>query len=163
MNMFLDKINNKISRSNARIEDLHTRRGERGAELTLEDHIDAGTHELDDLLRRIDDTMRVGLPLGEALEETLVDGVEEVLFLRPVVQVLGGIFNGDIEAIQRFEEFMAIEGAARERLDDLFYLRSDDVTIGEILIIEDGSKKALSQQVLDQHFIDRLATHVGVE
>ena len=43
--------------------------------------LDAGAHEIDDLLRRVDDAVRVGHLDRVALEEALVDGVEEVLLV----------------------------------------------------------------------------------
>ena len=101
--------------------------GERGAKFALQDLFHAGTHEIYDLLRGVDDAVGVGLFDGEALEEAFVDGVEEVLFLRPVIQVAGGVFDGDVETIQRFEELVAVEGAAGEGLDDLLDFGGDDV------------------------------------
>ena len=41
--------------------------------------LDAADHEVDDGLRGVDDAVGVGLLRVEALEEFLVDGVEEVL------------------------------------------------------------------------------------
>ena len=41
---------------------------------------DAAHHEIDDGLRRVDDAVGVGQLYGEALEEALVDGVEECCF-----------------------------------------------------------------------------------
>jgi len=46
-------------RSETCIEDVHARRAERQAELGLQHLGDAGAHEIDDGLRRVDDAVRV--------------------------------------------------------------------------------------------------------
>ncbi len=58
---------------------------------------------------RIDDAVGVRLFGGEALEEALIDGVEEGLLLREVGGVLGVDFDGAIEAVQVFQESVAAE------------------------------------------------------
>ncbi len=55
--------------------------GDGGAEFALQDFFHAGTHEIHDLLRGVDDAMGVGLFDGEALEEAFIDDVDKVLFL----------------------------------------------------------------------------------
>ena len=62
---------------------------ERLAELVLQHLVDAGAHEIDDLLRRVDDAVRVGHLDRVALEEPLVDRVEEVLLLGEVRRACG--------------------------------------------------------------------------
>ena len=72
--------------------------GEGFAELGVEDFLDAADHEVDDGLRGIDDAVGVGLLGVEALEELLVDGVEEVLLFGVAGLGLGGLFDGGVEA-----------------------------------------------------------------
>jgi hypothetical protein len=53
--------------------------GEGFAEFLLQDFFDAADHEVDDGLRGVDDAAGVGLFGVGALEELLVDSVEQVL------------------------------------------------------------------------------------
>ena len=53
---------------------------ERAAKLFLQNLFDAAHHEFDNRLRRVDDAVGVGFFWGIALEETLVDCVEEARF-----------------------------------------------------------------------------------
>ena len=64
------------------------------AELVLQHLVDAGAHEIDDRLRRVDDAVRVGHLHRVALEEPLVDRVQEVLLLGEVGQGAGGVLDG---------------------------------------------------------------------
>ena len=156
-------VDDEVAGADAGVKYLHAGRRERGAKFALQDLFHAGTHEIHDLLRRVDDAVRIGLFDGEALEETFVDGVEEVLFLCPAVEIAGGVFDGDVEAVQRFEKFVAVEGAAGQGLDDLLDFGGDDVAIDEVGIVEDGAEEAFGEQVLHQHLIDGVAAHVGVK
>ena len=85
---------------------------------------DAGDHEVDERLRRIDDAVRVGHLHAEALKEPLIDGVEEVLLFVKVGDGGGGVFNRAVEMVQALAEIVAAEGAGVERGDDLFNLRA---------------------------------------
>ena len=86
-----------------------------------------------------------------------------MLFLRPIVQAAGGVFDGNIETVKPFEKFTAIEGATGQCLDNLLNLAGNHVTVGEIRIVEDGTEEAFGQKVLYQHLVHGIATHVGVE
>jgi len=59
----------------AGVEDVHARGAERQAEFGLQHLGDAGAHEIDDGLRRVEDAVRVGDLDRIALEEALVDRV----------------------------------------------------------------------------------------
>ena len=72
------------------VDDVHALVGEGAAELALEDGGDAADHEVDDGLGRVDDAVGVGDLDGKALEELLVDGVEEVLLLGKIADGGGG-------------------------------------------------------------------------
>jgi hypothetical protein len=104
----VQQVDNKAAGSGGRVEDLDVGCGDGEAELFFQHFIDAGTHEIDDLLRCVDDAKCVGLLDGEALEEALVDCVEEMLTLRPAFNASGRSFDGDVEAIQRLQEFFAV-------------------------------------------------------
>src|SRR5438045_2891664 len=107
--------------------------------------------------------MSVSLFDRETLEEALIDCIEEVLFLCPVIQPFGSIFNGSIEAVKRFQKLTSVEGSTGKRLNDLLDLRGDHVAVREILVIEDGAEEAFSQEVLYQHLIYCTTTHIRVE
>ena len=59
-------------------------------------------HEIDDGLGGVDDAVGVGHLDGKALEEALVDGVQEALLLGVVLDGGGGGFDGVVEAVQLF-------------------------------------------------------------
>ena len=66
----------------------------RQAELAFQHLLDARTHEIDDGLRRVDDAVRVGELDRVALEEPLVDRVQEVLLLVEIIDAVGGVLDG---------------------------------------------------------------------
>src|SRR5450755_2148126 len=159
----VQQVDDKAAGARRRIEDLHAGLGDRRAELALQYLLYAGTHEIDDLLRRVDDAEGVGALDRVALEEALVDRVQEVLALRPALYALRGGLDGDVEAVERLEELVAIEGATGERLDHALDLGGDDVAAHEIGVVEDGAEEALGQQVLDEHFVDYVGRDPGIE
>ena len=61
----------------------------------------AGAHEIDDRLRRVDDAVRVGRLHRVALEESLIDGVQEVLLVVETVDGVGRQFDGLVELVER--------------------------------------------------------------
>src|SRR5262249_27591049 len=67
-----------------------------------------------------------------ALEETLVDRVQEVLLLGDVVQPVGCVLDGPVEAVQRAQEAVAVERQAHQGVDDLLHLDGDDVAAREL-------------------------------
>src|SRR5450755_1160945 len=159
----MQQVDDKAAGARRRIEDLHAGLGDRRAELALQYLLHAGAHEIDDLLRRVDDAEGVGALDRVALEEALVDRVQEVLALRPALYALRGGLDGDVEAVERLEELVAVEGAAGERLDDALDLGGDDIAAHEVGVVEDGAEEALGQQVLDEHFVDYVGRDPGIE
>lgn len=89
------------------IEDVDAGVGEGFAELLLKDFFDAADHEVDNRLRGVNDAVGVSLLDVEALEELLVDGVEEVLFFGVALLGLGGALDGGVEAVEGLEELVA--------------------------------------------------------
>ena len=118
------------------VEDVDTGVGEGLAELLLEDFLDGADHEVDDGLRGVDDAVGVGLFGVEALEELLVDGVEEVLLFGVAGLGLGGLFDGGVEAVERLEELVAGEVAGGDGADDFFDLGGEDVALQEFLVLK---------------------------
>ena len=76
----------------------------RGLELGLKHVLDAGDHEIHERLRGVDDAVGVGNLHAEALEETLVDGIEKPLLLAEVADRLGGLFDGDVKVLEALDE-----------------------------------------------------------
>ncbi len=67
----------------------------------LKHFVDAGAHEVDDGLRRVDDAVGVGHLDGVALEEALVDRVEKALLVaRSRAEAAGGVLDGRVEVVQ---------------------------------------------------------------
>lgn len=71
----------EVTRAGERIEDVNALIRKAFAELLLKNLLNAANHEVDDGLRRVDDSMRVCLFGVKALEELLINSVEKVLFL----------------------------------------------------------------------------------
>jgi len=74
---------------------------------------------------------------AEALEEALVNGVEELLFLAEVGDGLGGLFDGDVEVFEALGKLVAAEVARGERVDDFLDFLRDDVALHEIADVDD--------------------------
>src|SRR5687767_12971530 len=100
---------------------------------------------------------------GEALEELLIDGVEELLLFGKVRDGLGGVLDGDVEAVELLEELVAREGAAGQGDDDLLDLGGDVVALHELGHVENLAEDALGEDVLDEHFLDGGDGEIGIE
>ncbi len=61
--------------------------------------------------RRVDDAVGVGFFGRITLEEALVDFVEESLLFGNAGGVFGADFDGLVEAVERAQEFISVEGA----------------------------------------------------
>jgi hypothetical protein len=90
----------------------------------------------------------------EALKETLVDGVEESLLFRVVLDRRSCLFDGFIEGVEFAEEFVAAKVVAGERVNDLLDFSGDDVAAGELPIAEYLAEDALGKEVLNKHLFD---------
>ena len=99
----------------------------------------------------------------EALKELLVDGVEEVLFLREVLAERGSVLDSSIERVQRFEKLVATEGVPNEYLDNVFDLACDDISAREVRVVEDGTEDPFRQQMLDEHLLNGSRGEVWVD
>ena len=123
---------------------------------------DGGAHEVDDLLRCVDDTMGVCDFDAVALEEFLVNGIDEGLLVAEI-KIFGSVFDGFVELIEGAVEVTAIEVVAGESADDFLDFGGDNVGLGEMFAIEDAADDALGHQVLNEHFVDGFGTDVGVQ
>ena len=137
--------------------------GEGFAEMRFQQPLDAGNHEADDGGRGIDDAVGVRHLDAEALEELLIDGVEELLLGAEVGDGGGGVLDGAVEAFEGAEVFVAAVGAGEEGIQDRLNLAGDGVAADEVVVLEDGAQEALGEEVLDEHFLDGLVAEVGVE
>ena len=61
------------------------------------------------------------------------------------------------------KKFAATEGARGERLDNLFDLAGNDVARDKVVVVENGAEDTLGEDMLDEHFFDRLGGDVGVD
>jgi hypothetical protein len=105
--------------------------------------IDACHHEIDDRLRSINDAQGVGLLDREALEEPLIDRVEELLLFRKLGDGRSRVFKSDVETIKRLEEVFAGKSANGE--DHLLDLLCDDILLHEVTDAEDAFENAPSE------------------
>src|SRR5258708_31404567 len=124
---FLHDANNKVTGAYKGIKDVDLAVAQRLAEFFFENLLHTAHDEVDDGLGGIDDAVGVRLFGREALEEALIDGVEEGLLLRKVGGILGVDFYGVIEAVQVFQESVAAEMTAGDRINDLLDLCCNDV------------------------------------
>src|SRR5262249_50049601 len=113
--------------------------------------------------RRVDDPVSVGLLERVALEEPLVDSVEEGLLLRPILQAFGGTLDSDIVAVQRPKEVGTVESVAGKRVEHPLDVAGDDVAPGEVGVVKHGAEKTLSEQVLNKHLLHCSGVDLRVE
>ena len=151
-----DDVDQEVAGAGAGVENGDAFVAERQAELGLQDVFDALAHEVHNRLRGIDDAVGVRLIFAEALEEALVDGVQEPLLLgigrdRPRFG-----FNSDVKVVQPLQEVLAAERLPGEGVNDFFNLAGDDVAVGKLGLAQHGAKQPLGQKVLHQHFFNRL-------
>ena len=88
--------------------------------------------------------MCIGLFFCISLKETLIDGIEETLTLRPTFDSLSGGLDGYIEAIKRFQKFMAIERTASKSLDDFLNFSGNHITVYKVGILKNSTEDAFS-------------------
>ena len=150
----LHETDDEVPRPDERIDDMYPRIRERTTELGFQDVRHTVHHEIDDRLRCVDDTVCVRYVFGETLEELLVEGVEEVLFLGEVSAERRCLFNGDIESVQRSKELVATHGLPHQYVADVFDLACDDVSTREVRPIEDCAEDAFGEDMLDEHLLD---------
>ena len=70
---------------------------------------------------------------------------------------VGGLLDGLVEPVERFQELVAVEALADQGGDDLLDLGGDDVSAGEFRVVENFANQPLGEQVLDQHLIHGVA------
>ena len=157
------QVHDEIARARAGIEDDDIGVAQLLAELGAENLGHAGAHEIHDGLRCVDDAVGVGGLPGIALEEALVDGVQEVLLLLEIGNRAGSPLDGDVERVEAFKVLGAAEALAHQRIDNALDFGGDGVAASELGKVEDGPDEALGEKVLDQHVIHGLAADVGVE
>ena len=153
----------EIARADKRVDDVNARVRERAAKLSPQNLLNASRHKIDNRLRRIDDAVRIGNRHGKALKKLLIDRVEEVLLLRKVVNRRGRALNSNIEAVEAVEKIAAVKRLRGERVDDLLDLVGNDVAAREIGIAENRAKNPLSQQMLNEHLLDRRFGQIGID
>jgi len=78
---------------------------------------------------------------GEALEEFLVDRVQELLLSPRSRRWCGQRSRSRVEAVEFAEEISAVEMAGGEGVDHLLDLDGDDVAAGELGVGEDRTEK----------------------
>jgi hypothetical protein len=118
-------IDDEVAGGDKGVEDVDAGVAQRAAELPAQELVHGADHEGDQGLGSIDDALGVGHFDGEALEEALVDRIEEGLFGGEVSQGGGGGFDGNVEAVQGFEEVSPTEVLGGKGGDDLFDLPAD--------------------------------------
>ena len=157
------QVHDEVARARAGVEDVDVLVAERLAELALQHLGHAGAHEIDDLLRRVDDAVRVGHLDRVALEEPLVDRVQEVLLLGKALDRGRGRLDGQVEPVERFEKVVPVERFRDQGVDHLFDLGGDHVAAGEVLVVENRADQPLGQEVLHQHLVHGGLAQVRVE
>ena len=158
-----EQIDEEVARPGAGVEDLNVLVAEFHVELRLQNFDHAGAHEVDDLLRRVDNAVRVGRLDRVALKEPFVDGVEEVLLLAEVFQDAGGVFDGPVKPVERLQEGVPVEALAGQRRDHLLDFDGNHVPLGKLGVVKNLADQPLGQQVLNQHLVNRSRTEVGIQ
>ena len=91
------------------VDDVYALVGKGAAKFFAEDFLHRFDDELHNGLRCIDDAVGIGYFDREPLEELLIHGVQEALFLGEVANGSGGGLDSAIEAVERLQEFIAAE------------------------------------------------------
>ena len=60
------------------------------------------------------------------------------------------------------EELRAARGTAGEDMDNLLNFLSNDIPVGEIGIVKDGSENPFGEQVLDEHLLNLYRSEVRI-
>jgi hypothetical protein len=158
-----DDAGDEVSGADKGAEDVYALVGEGSFELLFQNVIDAADHEVDDRLRRVDDAVGVDFLGRESLKEALVDGIEERLLFAVVLFVIGGAFKSLVETVEFAEKLVAAEDSRGHGLDDLFDFTGDDVTVAELLGVEDTAEDALGEKVLNEHLLDSGLREVRID
>src|SRR5205814_10311893 len=74
----------------------------------------------------------------------------------------GSLINRRVKAIKLLQKCVTAEGLRSERVNYLFNFRRDYVAPGEVRIVKDSAKDALSQKMLDEHLFDCFFRKVGI-
>ena len=96
----LHDADDEVAGADEGIEDVDAFVAERASEFFLQNLFDAAHHEVDDGLRRVDDAVGVGLFRRIALEETLINFVEECLLFGEAGGVFRALLYGLVEAVE---------------------------------------------------------------
>src|ERR1019366_1821521 len=100
---------------------------------------------------------------AKALEEALIDGVQEILILMEIGDGGGGVLDGLIKVFEVFAKIVAAKRAGIEGGDDLLNLLRNDVAGDEIGDGKDLAENALGKNVLDDHLLDGGHGDVGIQ
>src|SRR5947207_2380279 len=135
-------VDDEVAGSGGGVEDFDTDGLDGLAKFLSEHDIDAFDHEVDDFLRGVDDAMRIGFSDGETLEETFVNGVEELLTFAPTFNAPGGQFDRYVETVQDLEKFATVEGKNGQDINDFLDLCRYDVAPDEVRVVEDSTEES---------------------
>src|SRR5260370_34935527 len=144
----MEQVYNVAASAHPPVNDLHTWLFYGGTKLASQHPVNAGTHEIDNLLRGIHDAVGIGAFDRVSLEEAFVDSIQKVLTLQPTVYAPGRSLYRHVKAIKRLEELVTVKGAASECINDFFNFSSDGIMTEKIRVIEDSAEKAFGQEVL---------------
>ena len=82
----------------------------------------------------------------EALEEPLMDDVQELLLFGEVREGLRGGLDGEVEGIERPQEVVAPEMPVGNGGDDFLNIGGDDIALAEVFDVENLPQDALDRK-----------------
>ena len=158
----VDEAGDEGAGAGGRVEDLHIVIGQRAAEVLLEQVVRAADDEVHHLVGGIDHAQAVGGGGVVGLVEVLIDGLEELLLLGVVGDLVGGAADGSVvnaEAVDGLASGVAGEEGVLQGVQ----LAGDVVLAVELVLGEDAEEDVAGEDVLQQHLADVGVGDVGAD
>src|SRR5258706_14879756 len=111
------EVHDVTAGADAGVNDLHIRLLNRCTEFALQYLFNASTHEINDFLWCIDNTIGIRSLHRVALEEAFVDSIQKELTFKPAINAPGCTLYCHIKAVKQLEELVTVEGTASEGIN----------------------------------------------
>ena len=155
----LQQAGDECARAGERVDDVDVLIPQRLPEFALQHVIDAVQDEIHHLDRRVHDPQPFGHAREGVTEKLVVQLHHDLLLARRVVDALRPQLHAVIERLQGVR--LLVQAVGLQLVQHLLHGFGHGVMLGEAVILEQGFKHRLGDQVLRQHF-DNLGVGDGV-
>ena len=156
----VDQVGHEGARPCGRVQDLHVVVGQGLAEVLLQEVVRPPDDEVHHLVGRVDHAQPVRRRRVVRLVEVLVDGLEELLFLGVVGDLVGGPSDDPVVGPQPVDGLPPHVPGEEGALQPV-QLTGDVVLLVELVFPEYAEEDVLGQDVLEQHFPHVRRRHGG--